>query len=441
MPLLCAESSPVHKLLVHNLPTRELISDFACRYPAQILETLLRDRTTGCNIIWADDEYEALGAGYARDDEITLAKITGTSAGVIEPRIAKELERQSWRTKNHAEVFTPSWLCNQMNNDIDEVWFGRRDVFNREGKQGWTLNPEPVVFPRRKGRDWHAYVESPRLEIACGEAPFVCSRYDAVTGRAIPVGERIGFLDRKLRVISEKTRSRKEWVKQALTALAASYGFEYQGDNLLIARINVFETFCEYFFDRWGQIPGEVELDRAAQIVSWNFWQMDGLTGTVPTGELAAAARFVPRYLKAEAEFAQSALFDLFDSDFAGGLGDRFADGTVGESASGTKGTSASVGGTTGELKMNAPKRAPFCVLCDWNSDRTFTFVSLRNSFTSEANSMEKKFYAVIGNPPYQEQQEGENRQYAPPIYHHFMDEAYRVGGGSRTNYSRAIPV
>lgn len=74
----------------------------------------------------------------------------------------------------------------------------------------------------------------------------MCSRYDTVTGEALSVAERIGFLDRKLRVVSERTKSRREWVRWALTALKASYGFEYQGDNLLLARINVFKTFCEH---------------------------------------------------------------------------------------------------------------------------------------------------------------------------------------------------
>ena len=37
------------------------------------------------------------------------------------------------------------------------------------------------------------------------------------------------------------------------------------------------------------------------------------------------------------------------------------------------------------------------------------------------------KFDVVIGNPPYQEEQEGDNKNYAPPIYHKFLDEAYKV--------------
>ena len=38
------------------------------------------------------------------------------------------------------------------------------------------------------------------LEIACGEAPFITSRYDAATGNTIPLEERVGILDRKLQV-------------------------------------------------------------------------------------------------------------------------------------------------------------------------------------------------------------------------------------------------
>ena len=38
------------------------------------------------------------------------------------------------------------------------------------------------------------------------------------------------------------------------------------------------------------------------------------------------------------------------------------------------------------------------------------------------------KFDFVIGNPPYQEEQGGENKNYAPPVYHKFLDEAYKIG-------------
>nr|WP_305119791.1 Eco57I restriction-modification methylase domain-containing protein [Ligilactobacillus sp. MP3] len=38
------------------------------------------------------------------------------------------------------------------------------------------------------------------------------------------------------------------------------------------------------------------------------------------------------------------------------------------------------------------------------------------------------KFDVVIGNPPYQEETIGDNKTYAPPIYHKFLDQAYKVG-------------
>lgn len=372
-------------------------------YSTRIFEMLLCDRTTGRNIIWADNEYEALGDGYMGDDEITIEKITGMNSGVIKPRIAKEREKQSQRTKSRAEVFTPSWLCNRMNNDLDETWFGRRDVFNTEavaddGTKAWTSTNEPIAFPKSKGHGWHAYVESPRLEITCGEAPFVCSRYNTVTGDELPVGKRVGFLDRKLRVVSEKTKTRKEWVRWALDALRATYGFEYQGDNLLIARINVFETFAEHIRDRWGSEPEQDELEQAAWIVSWNFWQMNGFTDAVPTNKMGAEVEStLGTFDEPEPEPIQPSLFDLFDNVFP----DE----------------------TTGKTKEEALKETvPLCVIYDWQNGGPFEFASLKG----KAAAMGKKFYAVIGNPPYQEQTDSESTR-MPPIYHEFMEQSYRV--------------
>ena len=37
------------------------------------------------------------------------------------------------------------------------------------------------------------------------------------------------------------------------------------------------------------------------------------------------------------------------------------------------------------------------------------------------------KFDFVIGNPPYQDESNGEKRNYAPPVYNLFLDEAYKV--------------
>lgn len=374
------------------------IESFDSRYPTRILETLLQDRTTGHNIIWADNEYEALGEGYMGDDEIIIEKITGLSSGVIKPRIAKEQEHQSKRTKSRAEVFTPSWLCNQMNNDIDATWFGVRDVFNIEDNQAWHTGQEPIIFPKKKGYGWHAYVESPRLEITCGEAPFVCSRYDTVTGETLPVNKRIGFLDRKLHVVSEKTKTRKEWVRWAFAALKASYGFEYQGDNLLLARINVFETFCEHLRERWGMGITDDEFDQAAWIVSWNFWQMNGFTCAVPTNKMDAVAQSTLfGYEEPVPEPLQPTLFDLQDESFFDEAVEEEED-ELGETV-------------------------PLCIIYDWQENEPLEFQTMKG----KARPMNKKFYAVIGNPPYQQETEG-NSHTALPIYDHFMDEAFKIG-------------
>ncbi len=37
------------------------------------------------------------------------------------------------------------------------------------------------------------------------------------------------------------------------------------------------------------------------------------------------------------------------------------------------------------------------------------------------------KFDFVIGNPPYQENTIGDNKNYAPPVYHQFLDSAYEI--------------
>ena len=99
------------------------------------------------------------------------------------------------------------------------------------------------------------YVQSRRLEVTCGEAPFLASRYDAATGEMIPVARRIGILDRKLRVVSENAATEDEWRKYATHAVQSTYGYEYQGDNLLLARVNLLLTYAEHLQARWQRKP------------------------------------------------------------------------------------------------------------------------------------------------------------------------------------------
>ena len=104
----------------------------------EILETLLLDRTTGENIIWATDDYASLGDSYTFFQHITPELITGEHKDVIQPRVVKSEKEKKQRTRKMAEVFTPSWLCNDMNNGVDESWFKRKPVFLQNNS---TTNP------------------------------------------------------------------------------------------------------------------------------------------------------------------------------------------------------------------------------------------------------------------------------------------------------------
>lgn len=256
----------------------------------ELLGILLKDHTlstdTGqANIFWATDNYADRGEGYQYYDQITIEAITGKNGNIIVPRALKTREQQQQRSREMAEVFTPSWICNKQNNLIDNAWFGRKGVFNTEidnhdGTHSWIVNTEPVVFP--KGKTWRDYVNENRLEITCGEAPYLVSRYDAVTGEPIPVEHRIGLLDRKLRVVNENTTTTGEWLKAAQSAYMSIYGYEWQGDNLVLAREALLYTFIDFFRDKFGKDPLLKSLQYIAYIISWNIWQMDGLKGVIP---------------------------------------------------------------------------------------------------------------------------------------------------------------
>lgn len=250
-------------------------------YPVRpILDGLLQDKTTKQNIIFATDAYLENGPEFGETEQITIDKLLGYRKIKIQPRVKKAAEEQLARTRKKAEVMTPGWIINKMNNRCDEEWFGRPDVFNQENGTGWVTNTAPIHFEGK--RTWKAYVDSKRLEITCGEAPYIVSRYDVTTGDIIPIRDRIGILDRKLRVVNENAADDAEWLKWALRALQSSYGYEFQGDNLLIARVNVLDTMVEHYEARFHEPPYIQLLRKWANIICWNFFQMDGLTGTIP---------------------------------------------------------------------------------------------------------------------------------------------------------------
>ena len=238
------------------------ISERALRLKDDLLDILLIDQTTKKNIIWATDSYLSHGNEFSPKNNITTDLITGTYDKLIQPRVAKSLQEQRFRTKEKAEVFTPLKIVDQMNKQVD--WSSDIALIDQS--------------------NWQDYIRELKLEISCGEAPFIVSRYNptAHTGKLIKLNNRVGFLDRKLNVVSKYCDKPKEWLHWATEAYKASYGYEWQGDNVLIARENLLYTLIDYYEDKFGHTPSIDIQQEFAEIISWNIFQMDGLKYVIP---------------------------------------------------------------------------------------------------------------------------------------------------------------
>ena len=303
----------------------------------EVLGTLLRDHTTGKNIFWATHDYEALGSEYSYHSEILPHLITGGHGMVIRPRVLKSKTEQTDRVKDMAEVFTPLRVVKMMVDYVD-IDIGTRC-----------------------------------LELTCGEAPFLVSRYDATTGEPIAVNERVGILDRKLRMILDQQLGDDDWLAQVRLAFQTTYGYEWQGDSLLLARENLLYTFIDHYEAHYGSKPDIRLLQEFADIISWNLWQMDGLSYRIP---------------QEKSEEKPQAQLSLFD---------------------------------------DVPKAAlpPLCLIKDWQKHKVIKVNDIKKRQTKNQSNM--KFDVIIGNPPYQEERTGENKQFAPPVYNYFIDEAQKI--------------
>lgn len=230
----------------------------------EILNILLVDRTTSTpkktkNIIWANENYINYGTkSYAVTSQIKSELVTGQMGQLIKPRALKSLELQKERTKTRAEVFTPTWIVKKQNDEVEKDYLDD---------------------------DLETYVNRTWLEITAGEAPYMATRYDMETGEFIPLIKRVGFVDRKLRRINEEITDKAEWQRLVTEAYKASYGFEWSGDSLLLARENLLYTYRDYYFDKWLAEPVYGLFKDIAEIISYNLFQMDGLKYIIPMTE------------------------------------------------------------------------------------------------------------------------------------------------------------
>lgn len=170
--------------------------------------------------------------------------------------------------------------------------------------------------------------------------------------------------------MNENAADEEEWFKWALRAFQSVYGYEYQGDNLLIARMNLLYTLADYIEAKWNRQAAQKELEKFLNVICWNIWQMDGMNDTPPYG--------IPTD-----DIVQMSLFDEDE--------------------------------TTEENKI------VYCKIYDWRADISKLFKDLKK------RGKGMKFDFVIGNPPYQDNTIGDNATYALPIYHMFMEASYSV--------------
>ena len=243
-------------------------------------ELLIRDKTTKSNIKWGTDNYLTVDSSYTPETEI---KDEDLNRVVILPRVMKSSAEQLARTRDKAEVFTPRWVCALQNNSIDEAWFEGDCPFCSVTDSQIEVNHEKILFP--EGKSWRDYVEDIRLEITCGEAPYLFTRYDVVSGNIIPVADRTGLLDRKLRVVSENCDAEEEWSQWARRSLESVYGYDFQGDNVFLARMNMLLDYAEHMEAKWGHLPDKKTLRELCTVATWNIWQMDGINYSVPFSE------------------------------------------------------------------------------------------------------------------------------------------------------------
>lgn len=257
------------------------------RQRGQILDILLIDRslTTGRkthNIRWATDSYVDQYHGdrrhrnpYSPTAEIRRELITGEHNLLIQPRAAKSRQEQTRRTKDKAEVFTPLHIVKQMNDDAEQN------------------------LPLPDHHTWQDCLSAKWLEITCGEGPFITSRYDPTSSdkeiiHPYNIKRRVGFLDCKMQKVNENCDNVDDWLHWTEVALKACYGYEFQGDSLLIARENVLMTINDFYKVKFEDNPNLAsqaeadgglsteQLEHFAEIISWNIFQMDGLNYTIP---------------------------------------------------------------------------------------------------------------------------------------------------------------
>ena len=136
------------------------------------------------------------------------------------------LTKSKERVQKHGEVFTPQWVVNDM---LD-------------------LLPDDVWKPNKTF-----------LEPACGKGAFLMEIYK-----------------RKLRKIPASAQNEWEW--QAAIATSAIYGIELLGDNAKQCRLNLIQTFTDFYHKHFPETQDKELIKTIQFLISRNIIQGNALT-------------------------------------------------------------------------------------------------------------------------------------------------------------------
>ena len=250
----------------------------------------------------------------------------------------------------------------------------------------WVIN-KMIAIPGIKEKTEDVFASF--LEPSAGEGAFL-----------------LAIEDMKLRFITNYNYSKDTWNTYALCALSSIYGIEFLEDNLAVARQNMLDLFSDYYNVVQGApLPKQSNLYKSARTIIWaNVVQGDTLAHKNNSGEEIIFSRWKtfggsPGQVR-RITFSYSSLFGDDDISKSGVQLSLFDEPSAHEDLADSRQESFAL--IDIELVWKEAK--------DMSNKKTGKF----------------KFDVVIGNPPYQDEAVGDGTQ-TPPIYHKFMEEAYKI--------------
>jgi type II restriction enzyme len=83
-------------------------------------------------------------------------------------------------------------------------------------------------------------------------------------------------------MVDASKKDRRSASRALIRVLRTTFGAEYQGDSLLIARANAYLTWYEAYERMYGSNPKSLACIIAARTIAMTIVQADVLTGEVP---------------------------------------------------------------------------------------------------------------------------------------------------------------